>query len=125
MSIGTNLKRLREINGFSQELIAEKIDVSRQAVSKWENDISSPSTDNLIKLSNLFGVDIDVLTKGNVVSKKNEKEIFKENKFYILGAVLSLLAFIVGMTYGETLPILMVVGIVGMMGMMYCISKLV
>lgn len=125
MSIGTNLKRLREINGFSQELIAEKTGVSRQAVSKWENDISSPSTDNLIKLSNLFGVDIDVLIKGDVVSSKNEKKIFKENKVYILGAVFGLLAFIAGMTYGEMLPILMVVGIVGMMGMMHCISKLV
>lgn len=43
MSIGNNLKRLREKNGFSQELIAEKIGVSRQAVSKWENDTSNPS----------------------------------------------------------------------------------
>jgi transcriptional regulator with XRE-family HTH domain len=124
MSIGTNLKKSRKMNGFSQELIAEKIGVSRQAVSKWENDISSPSTNSLMKISNLFGVDIDVLTNGEVVSGKNEKGIFKRNEFYILGAVFSLLAFIAGMTFGEVLPILMVVGIAGMMGMMYCISKL-
>ena len=47
------------------------------------------------------------------------------NKFYILGAVIGLLAFIVGMTFGETLPILIVVGIAGIIGIMYCISKLV
>lgn len=111
MSIGNNLKRLREKNGFSQELIAEKIGVSRQAVSKWENDTSNPSTENLIKISKLFEVDVDVLTNGDVTSEKSEtnKSIryFKsyEDKMRVL-SYLSRLGIIITFTgyYGYYTP---------------------
>lgn len=49
--------------GMTQELVAEKMDVSRQAVSKWENGTSEPSTANLIALSQLYGVDPGELLK--------------------------------------------------------------
>lgn len=62
MSISKNLKKLRKNNGFSQELLAEEIGVSRQAVSKWETNATIPSTANLMKLANVFDVELTALT---------------------------------------------------------------
>jgi len=56
--------KLRESKGYSQEMVAEKLGVSRQAVSKWENNLSEPSTENLMKLSELFNIEVDVLING-------------------------------------------------------------
>ena len=66
------LLEYRKANGYSQEELAEKIGVSRQAISKWERSESSPDTDNLIALSNLYGVTIDELIHGNDKPKKAE-----------------------------------------------------
>ena len=55
------LAELRREHGLSQEELAEKLGVSRQAVSKWERAESSPDTDNLIALAKLYGVTLDVL----------------------------------------------------------------
>lgn len=59
IEIANSLYKLRKKNGFSQEELAEKIGVSRQAVSKWERSESSPDTENLIALSKIYGVKID------------------------------------------------------------------
>ena len=59
--IKENIIKQRKLRGFSQEFVAEQLEVSRQAVSKWETGQSEPSMDNLIKLSSLFGVDIKEL----------------------------------------------------------------
>ena len=50
-NIGDNISRYRKEIGLSQEKIAEYMEVSRQAVTKWENNMSKPSTDNLIRLA--------------------------------------------------------------------------
>lgn len=55
-SLGEVLRRHREGCKMTQEFVAEKIGVSRQAVSKWENGISDPSTSNLLSLAKLFGI---------------------------------------------------------------------
>lgn len=57
------LKEHRLHCGMTQELVAEKLDVSRQAVSKWENGTSEPSTANLIALAQLYDVDPGALMK--------------------------------------------------------------
>ncbi len=59
--IGNKLYELRKKAGLSQEELAEKLDVSRQAVSKWECGESLPDTDNLITISKLYGVSLDEL----------------------------------------------------------------
>ncbi len=64
------LLEYRKANGYSQEQLAEKIGVSRQAISKWERSESSPDTDNLIALSRLYGVTIDELLNGSGAPKK-------------------------------------------------------
>ena len=68
----------RKANGFSQEELAEKIGVSRQAISKWERSESSPDTDNLIALANLYGITIDELLNGTDAPKKIAEEEPKE-----------------------------------------------
>lgn len=53
------LQELRKKHGYSQEALSEKLGVSRQAVSKWERGESSPDTDNLIALANIYGITLD------------------------------------------------------------------
>lgn len=59
----------RKANGYSQEELAVKIGVSRQAISKWERGESSPDTDNLIALARLYNISIDELINGKSESK--------------------------------------------------------
>lgn len=63
MILAEKIQLLRKKLGYSQEALAEKCGVSRQAISKWEADISLPETEKIIILSNLFSVSIDVLLK--------------------------------------------------------------
>lgn len=56
-SLGEVLRDHRERCKMTQELVAEKLGVSRQAVSKWEQGKTEPSTTNLVKLAHLYGVD--------------------------------------------------------------------
>ena len=63
MKLAEKIQLLRKKSGYSQEILAEKCGVSRQAISKWEADIALPETDKLILLSNLFYVSIDILLK--------------------------------------------------------------
>lgn len=56
---GNYLKELRTKNHLSQEKLAEKLGISRQSVSKWEQGYASPDTDNVLKLSKLYGVSVD------------------------------------------------------------------
>lgn len=61
---GEYLKKLRMDNSLSQEQLAEKLGISRQSVSKWEQRLSTPDTDNFVKLSRLYGVAVDSLING-------------------------------------------------------------
>ena len=61
MALSEKLYTLRKKSGLSQEQLAEKLLVSRQAVSRWENGEVLPDAPNLLQLSKLFGVSIDVL----------------------------------------------------------------
>ncbi|MBR6536032.1 MAG: helix-turn-helix transcriptional regulator [Lachnospiraceae bacterium] len=61
MNFAEKLYTLRTQGGYSQEVLAEKLNVSRQAVSKWETGPTLPETDKLIAISELFNVSIDSL----------------------------------------------------------------
>lgn len=77
MTLGERLKMYRTQKGLSQEKIAEMIDVSRQAVTKWEAGQTTPSSDNLIALANLYDVSLDELigkSENEIVSTEGEKE---------------------------------------------------
>lgn len=63
VEIAQRLAKLRRERGYSQEELAEKLGLSRQAVSKWERAESSPDTGNLVALANLYGVTLDELLR--------------------------------------------------------------
>ena len=62
-SLGEKLKNYRTSCMMTQEFVAEQIGVSRQAVSKWENGTSDPSTSNLFALAKLYGVSVEELLR--------------------------------------------------------------
>lgn len=61
------LLKIRLKQGISQEELAEKLEVSRQTISKWENGVVRPSAENLIRLSEVYGIPIDALLKDDWV----------------------------------------------------------
>ena len=77
MEIGTRIKELRVGKHLSQEALANELNVSRQAVTKWENNTSKPSTANLLALCEIFGISLDELVSGKVDEKKNEERGWK------------------------------------------------
>lgn len=77
MKLEENLVRLRKEHGLSQNDLAEKLNVSRQAVSRWEQGTAMPSTDNLISLSQLYGITLDGLIYGE---EKTELDLDQEHE---------------------------------------------
>lgn len=71
MTLGRKIQKLRKEKGLSQEQLATEIGVSRQAVSKWELDESSPDTAKIVAISQLFDVSTDYLL-GNEMDPKEE-----------------------------------------------------
>ena len=72
MYISKRLKELRTASGFSQEKLAELLDVSRQTISSWENERSYPDVHNLIMLCDIYSVSLDDLMKGDIEIMKKE-----------------------------------------------------
>ena len=64
MTIGERIADLRKEKNISQGQLAQALDLTRQAVSKWENDLTSPDTIHLIKLADLLDTDIEYLATG-------------------------------------------------------------
>lgn len=77
MIFGEKLKTERKKKGWSQEELAEKLFVSRQSVSKWENGQNYPSIEIIIKVSDLFGVTIDELLRSD---GELTKKVIKDSK---------------------------------------------
>ena len=98
MRLGERLKEYRNQEGLSQEQLAEKLNVSRQAVTKWENDKGIPDIDNLIVISDELNLSLDELLKGNENVK--EKIIFDSSakKWHIL-VIVYLVAIVVYIAY--------------------------
>ncbi len=72
MTFAEKLYNLRTQYGYSQEALAEKLNVSRQAISKWELGTTLPETDKMIVISDFFDVSIDYLLKENIKINKGE-----------------------------------------------------
>ncbi len=72
MNFAEKLLTLRTQYGYSQEALAEKLNVSRQAISKWELGTTLPETDKVITISNFFEVSTDYLLKDNIQLNNNE-----------------------------------------------------
>lgn len=77
IKLADRLVELRKENKLSQEALAEKLGLSRQAISKWERAEASPDTDNLIALATLYGISLDELL-GNEPAKAEKEEPAEE-----------------------------------------------
>lgn len=74
MNMADRIQYLRKTNGISQEELADKVGVSRQAVSKWESEQSLPDLEKIITMSDYFGVTTDYILKGiEPVTDKEQK----------------------------------------------------
>lgn len=83
MEIGEKLKNSRVNAGMTQEKVAEEINVSRQTISNWENGKSLPDVISVIKLSDLYGISLDELLKGDckMIDKiKSDTDTVKSNR---------------------------------------------
>lgn len=90
MEIGKKLKNARIQSGMTQENVAEKINVSRQTISNWENEKSYPDIISVIELSNLYSISLDVLLKGDEKMMEHLEEstnVIKSNQKLILAII--------------------------------------
>ena len=76
-NLSQRLADLRKENKLSQEALAEKMGLSRQAISKWERGESAPDTENLILLSGIYGITLDELLHGKETKETAEEPIEK------------------------------------------------
>lgn len=97
MEIGKRIKELRGGKGWNQEEFAEKVFVSRQTVSSWENDKSYPDIKSLLLMSELFGITLDEFVKGDLVTMKKEinkdavKRFNRLSNIYGIGFLIALI----------------------------------
>lgn len=114
MSLGENLQFLRKRDNITQEQLAEKLDVSRQSVSKWESDTAFPEMDKLMQLSEMFNCSLDDIIKKDVSSlyvedKTNYEEhmnLFSKMVALGVGLILlglSVMSFLCGININEDL----------------------
>ena len=84
MELYERLRELRKKAGYSQEILAEMLGISRQAVSKWESGQGKPDIDNVIKLTEIYQVSADYILLGvenkPVISSPEKKELHPETR---------------------------------------------
>ncbi|GIM32201.1 helix-turn-helix domain-containing protein [Paraclostridium bifermentans] len=91
MEIGKQIKKYRTDRKLSQEALAERIFVSRQTISNWENDKNYPDMKSLLLLSSLFNVSLDILVKGDLEEMKKEIKEEEISKFEKDGKIFTIL----------------------------------
>ena len=75
--LAENLKKIRKDKGYTQEILAEKLNVVRQTVSKWEKGLSLPDVDMLSKIANVLETDVNILIDGQITTT-DQSEIVKQ-----------------------------------------------
>lgn len=94
MTLGEKLKDIRKRFGLSQEKLANMLNVSRQAITKWENDTGIPDISNLQEISKVFGITVDYLLNNQnrlpALSMKKELDKGKyKNKIFSYAEILN------------------------------------
>lgn len=114
MDIAFRIQKLRKVNGISQEELADKVGVSRQAVSKWESGQSVPDIEKVITLSEVFDVTTDYLLKGTEAPRQESQKLIHANIFTIVATVLNFIGLIVSCAvwYEEQVPMALVIGLI-------------
>ena len=105
MELGQRIKDCRTEKGMTQEELADRIYVSRQTISSWENDKSYPDIHSLVMMTDLFGVSLDTLIKGDIEIMKEKvdqslvKEFKKDNLIFAALVLLCILSAVPLMKY--------------------------
>lgn len=93
MFFGEKLANLRKENNLTQEQLAALLKVSRQAISKWESNITFPETEKLIKISQLFSCSLDYLLKDEMERTDSDCGQKNAKNDYLMGLVYTFLSF--------------------------------
>lgn len=109
MNIAERIQKLRKSKNLSQEELANKIGVSRQAVSKWESEQSVPDLDKIITLSEFFNTSTDYLLKGKEHNDSDSNEMLSKG-LYIVATFIIFFGLFSGITNWNENPILSEVG---------------
>lgn len=122
MKLSEKIVKLRKANGWSQEELAEKLNVSRQAISRWEGDTAMPDAMNILQLSKMFGVTTDYLLNDDyesdkdipavqTVSKEKDDLFSKKKRLHLIsaicftiGAFCSVMGFVIGIVTNINQP---------------------
>lgn len=107
MEIGKKLKDARMRSGFTQESVAEKVNVSRQTISNWENEKSYQDITSVIELSNLYSISLDELLKGDEKMMEHLEEstnVVKSTRKLIGAILLNIITVILLVTLSMFLP---------------------
>ena len=91
MELGKQIRKYRNERTLSQEALADKVYVSRQTVSNWENDKSYPDVKSLVLLSEVFAVSLDQLIKGDVEMMKEQINQTDQKRFGRLSNIFAIL----------------------------------
>ena len=100
MNFNDKLIKLRKLKGLSQEELGDKLNVTRQTVSKWELGQSTPEMENLIQLSKIFNVSIDTLTNDNDYVGNEGKKSKKDNNTVIILIAVLVPVLLIGLLIG-------------------------
>lgn len=116
MNLGKKIMTMRNEKNLSQEQLAEKLNVTRQTISNWENGKFYPDIDSLVNLSKFFNVSLDVLLSYDdkvLDYLKDSTDIVKSNKnilYAVLLNILLIIAFIiVGIIFNESASIIIII----------------
>ena len=111
MTMGERIQQLRTAKGYTQEYIAGQMNISRQAVYKWEKNESRPDTDNLIMLADILGTTVEYIAVGYSSSEKDGTQTGRKKKlpgiwgYVITAAVTAIITFIITVLYIANAPV--------------------
>lgn len=132
MDLGKKLIELRKNKKLSQEQLAEKINVTRQTISNWENGKFYPDIDALVRISKYFNISLDdLLNYDDKVLKylKDSTDVVKSNKHLLyailLNIVIIILFIIIGLTLNESTTIIIIVFTVSIISFSYLFYQII
>lgn len=121
MKVGNQIKKYRQSIKLTQEKLAEKIYVTRQTVSNWENGKNYPDLNSLIMLCDLFNISLDILVKGDVIQMKKQvvqddvRKFKRDTVIFTVLLIVTLLSAIPLFLYLELVGIVLWLVIAGIM----------
>lgn len=124
--VGNNLKKLRKAKGITQEQLAEQLNVTRQAVSSWENGINQPDVETLARLAEYFGVTVEELIygkkEGQAGGSASVIEVGKSSSKAGIGFG-AVLAMVISYTHWQSIGWAILHGLMGWVYVLYYIIK--